>query len=158
MTDRTRQRVSLATGIALVVGALALLGWRAVLLLGTGAPAAIALGAAVLVVAVVGVATVAAEVRFGARSAALARRLDAEHGLPQDVLARRPSGRIDRPAADADFGRWQAEVAADPADWRGWYRLALAYDASGDRRRARTATRHAIALAGPPGNLSPDVH
>ena len=38
------------------------------------------------------------------------------------------------------------EVEADPADWGGWYRLSLAYSASGDGRRARRAMRTAIAL------------
>ena len=35
---------------------------------------------------------------------------------------------------------------ASPDDWRAWYRLGLAYDASGDRRRAREAVRRAITL------------
>lgn len=141
--------------MVLLAGAGALFVWRAVLLLSAGRPLAVALGAAVLVVAAVGIATVAAEVRFGVRSAALARRLDLERGLPEDVLVRTPSGRIDRAAADADFGRWQADVELDPGDWRAWYRLALAYDAARDRRRARTATRRAIALAGGPGTVPP---
>jgi len=37
-------------------------------------------------------------------------------------------------------------VEAHPDDWRAWYRLGLAYDASGDRRRARGAVRQAIQL------------
>jgi len=32
-----------------------------------------------------------------------------------------------------------------PADWSRWYRLAVAYDVAGDRRRARAAMRTAIA-------------
>ena len=39
------------------------------------------------------------------------------------------------------------EVEAAPEDWRGWYRLAHAYDLSGDRKRARSSMRHAIELA-----------
>jgi Flp pilus assembly protein TadD len=39
-------------------------------------------------------------------------------------------------------------VEQDPASWRAWFRLGLAYDASGDRRRARGAIRRAIALQG----------
>jgi Flp pilus assembly protein TadD len=38
------------------------------------------------------------------------------------------------------------EAEADPGNWRVWYRLALAYDAAGDRTRARSAVRHAISL------------
>ena len=143
-------------GAAVLVAAVVLLVMRAVLLIGDGHPVAVALGVAVLVVLLVGLVAVVAEIRFGFRSAALADRLAAEDGLPEDVLARAPSGRIVRAAADADFERWQAEVAADPDDWRCWYRLGLAYDAARDRRRAREATRRAIGLLGAPGDAPPD--
>jgi Flp pilus assembly protein TadD len=42
----------------------------------------------------------------------------------------------------------RAQAEAAPEDWRSWYRLALAYDAAGDRTRARAAARHALALHG----------
>ena len=45
----------------------------------------------------------------------------------------------------------RAEVEAAPEDWRGWYRLAHAYDLSGDRKRARSSMRHAIELANAAG-------
>ncbi len=51
-----------------------------------------------------------------------------------------------RAEADAAFPRYREEVEAAPEDWRAWYRLGLAYDGSGDRRRARAAIRRAIAL------------
>jgi Flp pilus assembly protein TadD len=51
-----------------------------------------------------------------------------------------------RAAADEQFPRYQAEVTAAPESWRAWFRLGLAYDASGDRRRARHAIRTAISL------------
>jgi Flp pilus assembly protein TadD len=65
-------------------------------------------------------------------------------------LPRRASGRIEREAADAHFEVIRTEVEAAPDDWRGWYRLAQAYDLSGDRKRARSAMRHAIELAATP--------
>ena len=37
-------------------------------------------------------------------------------------------------------------MEAAPEDWRAWFRLGLAYDASGDRRRARKAIIRAISL------------
>ena len=40
----------------------------------------------------------------------------------------------------------RAQTEAAPEDWRTWFRLALAYDAAGDRTRARAAARHAVAL------------
>ena len=51
-----------------------------------------------------------------------------------------------RAAADAHFDVVRREVEASPEDWGGWYRLGLAYSASGDSRRARGAMRTAIAL------------
>ena len=58
----------------------------------------------------------------------------------------RPSGRVLREDADAVFPAYRADVEAHPDDWRAWYRLGLAYDAAGDRRRARAAVRQAIRL------------
>jgi Flp pilus assembly protein TadD len=37
-------------------------------------------------------------------------------------------------------------VEADPDAWERWFELATAYDAAGDRKRARKAMRTAIAL------------
>lgn len=145
-----RTRVLVASGA--VVAYAAAVGWRGVLLVADGRPVAVAFGLALLVFPVVGLAAVGAEIRFGLRSARLAGRLADEGGLPPDELPRTPSGRVVRAAADADFDRWRVDVTASPADWRVWYRLALAYDAAGDRRRARGATRQAIALARPPGS------
>ncbi|HZX04455.1 hypothetical protein [Kribbella sp.] len=121
-----------------------LIGWRGVLLIGTGEPVAIGLGIAVLVIPLVGAYLVWREIQFGRRTEVLARELEAAGGLPVDDLPRRPSGRIDRSAADAAFGRYRAEAEAAPEDWRVWFRLSTAYDAAGDRRRAREAMRKAI--------------
>jgi Flp pilus assembly protein TadD len=61
-------------------------------------------------------------------------------------LPRRPSGRVDRDAADAWFEGRRAEVEENSGDWRAWYRLAYAYDVAGDRRRARATMRKAVDL------------
>ena len=138
--------------VALLVVYAGLIGWRGVLLVEDGRPVPVVLGHAVLVQPVVGHLLVAAELRFGMRVARLARRLEAEGGLPLDDLPRQPSGRVDRAAADVAFERRRDEVAAAPRDWRPWYRLAVAYDDAGDRRRAREAMRRAVALAEPPAD------
>lgn len=118
----------------------------AILLMTSGEPAAIGLGAALVVLPLVGAFTLVAELLFVRRGQRLVRMLGAEGGLPVDDLARLPSGRPDPHAADAEFPRYKAEVEAEPDSWRAWLRLGLAYDASGDRKRARWATRRAIAL------------
>jgi cytochrome c-type biogenesis protein CcmH/NrfG len=78
----------------------------------------------------------------------MARQLGGEGGLPAEELPRTHGGRVDRSAADEVFARYRAAVEAAPQDWRGWFRLAWAYDLAGDRRRARAAMRHAVSLFG----------
>lgn len=143
---RTRATIGL---VAVVVAAYAvILGVKGVALLRDGSPLAVLLGLAILVVPVVGLLLVVREIQFGRRCARLAAALEQEGGLPVDDLPRRPSGRVDRTAAEEWFDRARAEAEAAPASWRAWFRLALAYDAAGDRTRARAAARHAIELSG----------
>lgn len=119
----------------------------AIILIGVGQPVATAMGIALLVLPVVGAWVLTAELLFVFRGERLLARLRDEGGLPVDDLPRLPSGRPEPDAADAQFPIYQAEVEAEPESWRAWLRLGLAYDASGDRSRARWATRTAIRLA-----------
>lgn len=130
---------------ALLALYLALVGWRAVQFVSTGEPVAIAIGIALIVLPIIAAWALWRELAFGIRSQELIRRLDEEGGTDLG-LPLRPSGRADRDAADAEFGRFKAEVEADDESWRAWLRLGLAYDAAGDRRRARQAVRRAIEL------------
>jgi tetratricopeptide (TPR) repeat protein len=114
-------------------------------LFSVGSGVATAMGAALIVLPLVGLWALVVELLFGWRSQQLTRRLDAEGGLPE-ALPVRPSGRPEREAADEAFPAARSEVEAAPDSWRAWFRLGLAYDASGDRRRARQAVRHAISL------------
>jgi hypothetical protein len=134
--------------VAVLVLALAayfvLIGYRAFYLLGLGRVEYKVLGAAVLILPLVGIWVVIAELRFGLATQRLAVALDDE-GAPVDPeLPRLPSGRVDRRVADGLFHMRRAEVEADPDNWRRWYDLARAYDLAGDRRRAREAMREAI--------------
>jgi cytochrome c-type biogenesis protein CcmH/NrfG len=104
------------------------------------------IGIALLVLPLIGAWAMAAELAFGLRSQRLADRLHGEGALPVDDLPKRSSGRTDRAAADAQFPGYRSEVEGNPDDWRAWFRLGLAYDASGDRRRARQSIRRAISL------------
>ncbi|NVM95201.1 hypothetical protein [Arthrobacter wenxiniae] len=106
-----------------------------------------ALGAAYFVIPFVAAWALVSEVLFGARTEKLANVLEAEGGLPEDRLPRTPGGRIIRSAADAEFEKYKLAAEAAPDDWRSWFRLSCAYDAAGDRRRARRAMRDAIALS-----------
>jgi cytochrome c-type biogenesis protein CcmH/NrfG len=126
---------------------LALLGRTAVLMLSSGRAVAVALGVALLILPGIGLWAMIATLRAGFAHQKLAR-LVAEDGMELDIgtLPRRPSGRIERDAADALFDTVRAELDSDPNDWRRWYRLARAYDYAGDRGRAREAMKKALEL------------
>lgn len=119
---------------------------RSLLLLADSNLTAKAIGAAYLVLPIVGAWALIRELMFGARTEQMAKVLEAEGGLPVDELPRTPGGRIVRAAADAAFERYRAEAEAAPDDWRSWFRLSCAYDAAGDRKRARASMRDAVKL------------
>lgn len=104
------------------------------------------IGIALLVLPLIGAWAMVSELIFGVRSQKLSQILAEAGEAPLAELPRRASGRPDRAAADAEFPRYRAAAEEQPDDWRSWFRLGLAYDASGDRRRARQAIRRAIAL------------
>lgn len=134
--------VVMAVLLALYV---ALVGWRAVQFVQTGEPVAIAMGVALIVLPVLAAWAIWRELQFGVRSQRLVERLESEGGLDLGLPVR-PSGRPERAAADAVFPAFRDAVEAEPDSWRAWLRLGLAYDAAGDRRRARRAVRKAIEL------------
>ncbi len=117
----------------------------ALLISGTGVTTA--MGVALVILPLVGIWALVRELMFGVASTRLIRTLETEGGLPVDNLGHHPSGRPLRDDADAEFPQFAAEVEASPGSWRAWLRLGLAYDASGDRRRARAAVRTAIRLS-----------
>jgi hypothetical protein len=116
-------------------------------LIGTGIGVAIAMGVALLVLPLIAAWLLIREVQFVLRGEKLVKRMGAAGELPVDDLPRLPSGRADAAAADEQFPAYKAAVEADPESWRAWLLLGLAYDASGDRSRARWATREAIKLS-----------
>jgi len=142
---RTRAVVGILAAVLVLY--FVLTAQRAWALLTSGDVVLTLLGLGVLILPIVGVWLLVAELRFGLATQRLGERLAAEGGLPVDDLPRRPSGRVERAAADAAFATRQAEAEAAPDDWRTWFRLGIAYDDAGDRRRAREAMRKAIALA-----------
>lgn len=141
-----RVRVAVALMTVLLLLYVVLAGQRALILVTSGEPVAIAMGVALIVLPLLALWAIGRELWFGVRAQQLGERLDAEGGLPDEDLPVRPSGRIEREDGDALFPRYRADVEAHPDDWRARYRLALAYDAAGDRRRARAAVRTAVRL------------
>jgi cytochrome c-type biogenesis protein CcmH/NrfG len=154
MSD-TARAVRIQLLIALMCVALVtyfvLLGRLAVAMIASGRAAAVGLGLAVLIMPVIGLWAMITTLRAGFAHQKLARLIAAD-GMELDdgALPRRPSGRIQRDAADALFATVRTEVETHPDDWRRWYRLARAYDYAGDRRRAREAMKTAVELQGRP--------
>jgi cytochrome c-type biogenesis protein CcmH/NrfG len=144
-----RIQLTIAIMCAALLVYIVLLGRSAVLMIGSGRAVAVVLGVALLILPAIGLWAMVATLRAGFAHQKLAR-LVVEDGMELDVsaLPRRPSGRIDRDAADALFDTVRAELDTDPHDWRRWYRLARAYDYAGDRRRAREAMKKAVELQG----------
>jgi len=150
MSDGARAlRIQLLIGfmcVALIVY-FVMLGRAALVFITSGRPAAIGLGAAVLILPVIGIWVMVATLKAGLAHQRLAR-MAREEGMDLDVseLPRMPSGRINRDAADALFDTVREELESDPDNWRRWYRLARAYDYAGDRSRAREAMKRAVQM------------
>ena len=144
-----RIQLTIAFMCAALLVYLVLLGRTAVLMISSGRAVAVVLGVALLILPAIGLWAMIATLRAGFTHQKLAR-LVVEDGMELDVsaLPRRPSGRIERDAADALFDTVRAELDNDPDDWRRWYRLARAYDYAGNRGRAREAMRKAVELQG----------
>lgn len=139
----------MAVVMAVLLGAYLLFtASRAIDFIQAGGVVPVLLGLAILVLPLIGLWALAAEWRFGRATQELAAELAARGALPLDDLPRRPSGRVVRAAAQERFAEVRAGVEADPESWEQWFTLATAYDAAGDRRRAREAMRRAIALHG----------
>lgn len=141
-----RARLTYFTLAAVLVVYFVLVGSRGVLLIKQGTAVTVAFGAAVLVLPFIGMWFLWHTTRFARGANRLARELEAEGGLPVDELRRTAAGRIDRDSADEVFARRRAETEATPADWRNWFRLAVAYHDARDTARARRAMQRAITL------------
>lgn len=104
-------------------------------------------GVGILILPFVGLWALSSTLRAAWDHQRLARRAR-EEGFEVDVsdLPRRPSGRLERAAADQLFETVKTEFEADPDNWRTNYRAARAYDYAGDRTRAREIMRRAVDL------------
>jgi hypothetical protein len=141
-----KTRIVIGVVVAALVIYLVVIARSAWIMLATGRPIAIIMGVCLVVLPVIAAWAIARELWFGVRAERAGRRLEAEGGLPDDDVAVYASGRVVRDDADGVFPRYRDEVQKNPDDWRAWYRLGLAYDAAGDRKRARSAIRQSLKL------------
>lgn len=140
-------RIAVAVMGAALVLYIVVVGGRAVVLLGTGEPIAIAMGVALLVLPLVGAWALVREVQFGLAASRLGGTLDAEGGMPDAPGELTPSGRLKKDDVEPMIARYTAEADAQPADWRARYRLGVVQDAAGRRKDARASIREAIRLS-----------
>jgi hypothetical protein len=131
---------------ALVVMYLVLVGERSVALIGSTEPAGVAIGYLMVILPAIAFWGIAMELRFGLRIEKLGKVLQQENAWPVFGFELRPSGRPTRDSAQAVFDDFKERVQQDEGNWRSWFALGLAYDAAGDRARARAAMRKAIQL------------
>ena len=120
---------------------------RSIALVNSPQPIAVAIGSLMLFLPVVAAWGIFLELRFGLRIEKLGEILKRENAWPRFEFELRPSGRPTRESAEAIFGKYQKLVENDESNWKVWFALGLAYDAAGDRARARKAMRSAIALS-----------
>ncbi len=142
-----RAKVGAILTAVLTLVYLVVLGQFGVAMLGAVSPIGKAMGFLVLVFPALGVWAIIREFRFGAQVERLTKRVESEGTWPLFELELRPSGRPIRESADKVFQEFKARAEAKPEDWHSWFNLSLAYDAAGDRARARKAMQQAIKLS-----------
>ena len=105
------------------------------------------MGLLILVFPIFAVWLTAMEFRFGLQLEKLSKRIEIAGQWPVLAFEFRPSGRATKASAAEVFADCAKKVAADEGNYLNWFALGLAYDASGDRRRARAAMRRAMKLS-----------
>lgn len=125
---------------------LAILGGYAVSMIQSPSGVGKIMGALILVFPLLGGWAMIRELIFGLKIERLARRVESEGTWPRFDFELRPSGRATRESADRVFEVYREKAMADEGNWKVWFDLGLAYDAAGDRKRARLAMRKALNL------------
>jgi len=119
---------------------------RAMLLLRNDELVAKAMGAALLVLPVIGVWYVLKEWRLGTTVQRMAAILESQGRLPAFDGEVSPRGRLSDAAAEEAVELASREVEMAPRDWVAWFHVAWAYDAAGDRSQARKCLRYSAEL------------
>jgi hypothetical protein len=130
----------------LLVMYLVLVGERSLVLVQSMEPLGVAIGSLMLFLPALALWGIYMELRFGLRIEKLGKRLKQEGAWPNFPFELRPSGRPTKESATKVFDVYKELVQSDEDNWRNWFILGLAYDAAGDRPRARQAMGRAIKL------------
>ena len=139
-------KLGAAIAISLLAVYLVVLTNWAIGMIAVGSALGIVMGLLVLVFPLLGVYAIYRELRFGLKAEAMGKELETREEWPVFQLEFRPSGRPTRESADENFKVYAKAAKADPENWKVIFALSLAYDACGDRPRARKAMAEAMAL------------
>ncbi|MEN9604143.1 MAG: hypothetical protein RL545_832 [Actinomycetota bacterium] len=139
-------KLGAAISISLLAVYLLLLSKWALGMMAIGTWLGIVLGSLVFAFPLLGAYAIYRELRFGLKVEAMGRELENANEWPVFQLELRPSGRPTKESADENFKTIAKQAEANPNDWKSAFALALAYDACGDRPRARKAMAEAMAL------------
>lgn len=112
----------------------------------SGSTVGFVMGILVLSFPLLGLWVIYRELRFGLKAESLGKELDDAGEWPVFHLELRPSGRPTKESADENFKVFAELASKNPDDWKSAFALSLAYDACGDRPRARKAMAEAMAL------------
>lgn len=118
-------------------------------MLGSGSSIGITMGLLVLTFPALGIWTIYRELKFGIAAERLGKTLEDTNSWPVFQLEFRPSGRPTKESAAENFETYKKLAEDAPLLWQSWFALSLAYDACGDRPRARQAMAKAIRLSKP---------
>jgi tetratricopeptide (TPR) repeat protein len=110
-------------------------------------PVAKLMGALILVFPIFSIWLTIREFVFGVQVERLASKIEREGKWPHFAFEYRPSGRPTRESADRVFESFAIAAQNNPSSAHAWFSLGLAYDAAGDRKRARQAMRKALVLS-----------
>ena len=124
----------------------ALLANTGLTLLSINEPIAKVMGALILVFPIFAVVLTIREFIFGTQVEKLAREIESAGQWPVFDFDIRPSGRPTKESADRVFAVFAKTAEENPDNVVAWFALSLAYDAAGDRARARSAMRKALSL------------
>lgn len=138
-----KTKLAVAAISAACFGYLLIAGIRGLQFSGTDSVTAKIFALSIFLISAISIAVIIREIMFGMQISRMSTILEAESLLLSDDLPTTPTGQTEKAAADARFDLISKEVEDSPESWRAWFRVALAYDESRDRKRARFAMRKA---------------
>jgi tetratricopeptide (TPR) repeat protein len=143
---KSRAKVGAVLMALLTLVYTALLANTGITLLLLDEPVAKVMGFFILVFPILAIWLIIREFAFGVKIERFATTVESQGKWPHFAFELRPSGRPTRESADRVFASFAKNAEQNPESALAWFSLGLAYDAAGDRPRARKAMRKALTL------------